>query len=115
MSMDKLIADVKELIQDEYVRAACKFGPTNNSDHESYAVLLEEMQEAEAEVAQAQVQLEKFWLLTKTDDSDMSKYSRLLEIKRRAMLAACELIQVAAMAEKAANTIRIRGEVGESS
>lgn len=114
MSMDKLIADVKELIQDEYVRATYKFGATNNSDHESYAVLLEEMEEAEVEVVEARVQLEKFWLLTKSDDSDMSKYSSLQELKRRAMLAVCELIQVAAMAEKAAVTVHIRGEVGES-
>lgn len=105
MSMDKLIEDVKKLVDEEYNRAAIKFGATNNSDHESYAVLLEELEEADAELCQVQNQLEKFWLLTKANDSDISKYSRLLEMERRAVLAACEMIQVAAMAKKAALTV----------
>ena len=103
--MEKLVSEVNNLVEAEYGRAAAKFGCTNNSDHESYAVLLEEMQEADVEVADARVQLEKFWLLVKANDSDMSKYSRLLEMERRSVLAACELIQVAAMAKKAALTV----------
>lgn len=121
MSMDKLIEDVKQLVDEEYNRAAIKFGATNNSDHESYAVLLEELEEADAELFQVQNQLDKFWLLTKANDSDISKYSRLLEMERRAVLAACEMIQVAAMAKKAALTVKcgnvftdMTGEEGES-
>ena len=112
--MEKLLNDVKGLVDEEYCRAAVKFGATNNSDHESYAVLLEEMEEAEAEVAQARVQLEKFWLLTKENADDLSKLSRLMEAGRRAQLAACELIQVAAMFKKAAATVEIRGELGDN-
>lgn len=114
MSMEKLMIDVQELVKEEYYRASVKFGVTNNSDHESYAILLEELEEAEVEVTDVQNQLAKFWELTKANDDDLSKYSRLLELERRAELAACELIQVAAMAQKAAMTVRIRGdEVGE--
>lgn len=105
MSMDKLIADVKGLVEEEYGRASVKFGATNNSDHESYAVLLEEMEETEVEVQFVRAQLDRFWDLTKNNDDDTSKYSRLLEMERRAVLAACEIIQVAAMAHKAAETV----------
>lgn len=105
MSMDKLIEDVKNLVKEEYERASAKFGATNNSDHESYAVLLEEMEETEVEVQFVRAQLDSFWDLTKNDDDDTSKYSRLLEMERRAVLAACEIIQVAAMAHKAAATV----------
>ena len=108
MSMDKLIQDVKALVADEYHRASMKFGETNNSDHESYAVLLEEMEEAKVEVADVEHQLQKFWEMTKSNEDDLSKYSRLLEMERRAVLAACELIQVAAMAAKASATVSCR-------
>lgn len=111
MSMNTLINDVKERIEEEYKRASFKFGATNNSDHESYAVLLEEMEEAESEVVEARVHLEAFWLLTKANDDDLSKFSLLMELERRATLAACELIQVAAMAKKASITVRQRSEV----
>ena len=109
--MDKLLAEVKELEEKEYGRASAKFGCTNNSDHESYAVLLEEVEEADYEVSQVSVQLNQFWQLTKHNDDDISKYSRLLEMERRALLAACELIQVAAMAKKAAITVGDRNVV----
>lgn len=108
MSMDKLIQDVDKLVEEEYGRASAKFGPVNNSDHESYAVLLEESEEAQSEVAEVHFQLQHFWQLTKANDDDMSKYSRLLEMERRAKLAACEMIQVAAMAKKAAMTVKNR-------
>lgn len=112
MSMDKLIEDVKELSKQEYCRASIKFGATNNSDHESYAILLEEMEEALVEIKDLQWNLERFWERVKANDDDPSKYTRLLETERRAHLAACELIQVAAMAHKAAMTVWVRGEVG---
>ena len=111
MSMDKLMSEVEESVEKEYGRAAAKFGCTNNSDHESYAILLEEMEEAETEVHLVRTQLEGFWALTKANDDDLSKYSRLLEMGRRAKLAACELIQVAAMAKKAAMTVGERNVI----
>lgn len=42
--MQELINQVKSIVSDEYGRASQKFGPTNNSDHESYAVIKEEME-----------------------------------------------------------------------
>lgn len=113
MSMEKLIEEVKECVECEYDRAGAKFGFVNHSDHESYAIILEEFQEAETEVALVNTHLSQFWDAVKLNDDDQSKFDkfeRLMKIERNAVLGACELIQVAAMAKKAAMTICQRGE-----
>lgn len=98
--MDQLIREVTALVGEEYQRAAAKFGPKNNSPHESYAVLLEETEEAQEQVSVIQKRMDAFWLTVKGDAPDaMGAY--LNSIKRAAILGACELIQVAAMADKA--------------
>lgn len=111
--MDKLIEEVSTLVQHEYARASDKFGHVNHSDHESYAVLLEEFQEAQYEVHHAEKTLDKFWDLVKRDYFDDSKVVELDTLKKQALFAACELIQVAAMSEKAMITIR-RRQVNEN-
>lgn len=113
MSMDKLIAEVKECVEREYGRAGAKFGLTNHSDHESYAVLLEELQEAEQEVAHFKKALTDFWYFVKNDYVDHDKFAECQEMERRALLGACEMIQVAAMAKKAAMTVCDRGAINE--
>lgn len=98
--MDQLIREVTDLVGEEYQRAAAKFGPKNNSPHESYAVLLEETEEAQEQVSVIQSRMDAFWLTVKGDAPDaMGAY--LNSTKRAAILGACELIQVAAMADKA--------------
>lgn len=113
MSMGKLINEVSECVEREYGRAGAKFGLTNHSDHESYAVLLEEFQEAKVDVDTFGSQLELFWELTKGDDTDDRKYHLLKQMQNMAIFGACELIQVAAMAKKAAITVCDRGAVTE--
>ena len=105
MSMEKLIEEVKECVEREYGRAGAKFGPTNHSDHESYAVILEEIQEAEQEILQFKESLGHFWYFVKNDYDPSDKLSACKEMQRRALLGACELIQVSAMAKKAVVTI----------
>ena len=116
MSMEKLIEEVKECVEREYGRAGAKFGLVNHSDHESYAIILEEFQEAETEVALVNTHLSQFWDSVKLNDDDQSKFDKfdkLMKIERNAVLGACELIQVAAMAEKAAMTMCQRGAFSE--
>lgn len=113
MSMTKLIEEVQELVEREYGRAGAKFGLTNHSDHESYAVLLEEFQEAKVEVGTVEKQLDMFWAQTKHNDSDHDKYRWLMQMQTNAIFGACELIQVAAMAKKAAMTVCERGAIKE--
>lgn len=111
--MDKVVAEVKESVEREYGRAGAKYGLTNHSDHESYAVLLEEVQEAEEELAHLGKDVYEFWYGVKNDVNDYDKYIQCRKIEKRAIMAACELIQVAAMAKKAAVTICDRGAVNE--
>lgn len=113
MSMDKLIAEVNECVELEYGRAGAKFGLTNHSDHESYAVLLEELQEAKADIESFERQMSMFWEQVKSNEDDHSKYACLLRMQSRAVLGACEMIQVAAMAKKAAMTVCDRGAINE--
>ena len=113
MSMEKLIAEVTECVEREYGRAGAKFGLTNHSDHESYAVLLEELDEAHVEFAGVQQSLNYLWDLTKRNAPDDKKYEICKNLEARALLAACEFIQVAAMAKKAALTVCDRGAIRE--
>lgn len=103
--MKQLLAEVQELKEKEYGRAAAKFGLKNNSDHESYAVLLEEFQEAQEDMDIVQRKLNNFWALVKRNDNPDLKLSMAKGLEQYAELLACEAIQVAAMAKKAAVTI----------
>lgn len=111
--MEKLIEEVKELIEREYGRAGARYGLTHHSDHEAYAVLLEEFNEAEDEVRFCSSALEAFWKKVKKDANDDSKMKPLSLIYSNALLGACELIQVAAMAKKSSITICDRNAIEE--
>lgn len=111
--MEKLIQEANELVEREYGRAGARYGLTNHSDHESYAIILEELQEAKAEVDAFERELSLFWTMVKSDDDDQTKLGRLLQMYRISLFGACELIQVAAMAKKAAMTVCERGAVRE--
>ena len=105
MAMTKLVEEVKELIEKEYGRAGATFGLTNHSDHESYAIILEEFQEAKDEAVAFERYLNQFWDYVRGDWSADDKFFSCNDMQMRAMLCACEMIQVAAMAKKAALTI----------
>lgn len=82
----------------EYERAADKFGNQNNSPHESYAVILEEYEEALAEAQSFEKNLRGFWNGVK---ANTSTNCQLQQMQRIAEKAAAEWIQVAAMCYKA--------------
>lgn len=108
--MQKLIKIVKALIKDEYCRASKMYGPFHYADHQSVAVLAEEVDETRDELGDVINKCEEFWKLVKSDAPDDKKKSVLRSIKHSATLTACEAIQVAAMAYKAELTINNRGE-----
>lgn len=111
--MQKLIAEVTECVEREYGRASAKFGPINNSDHESYAILLEELDESKDEIFHVEGHLNALWDYVKRNQHDVVKVQECVNIERTAILAACELIQVAAMAKKAGITICNRNASAE--
>ena len=98
--MKDLIFGVANLVREEYQRASERFGPKNNSSHESYAVILEEVQEARLEIDTVEAKLQSYWMTVRGDDQEQ-QFRFLSDIREMAILGACELIQVAAMADKA--------------
>lgn len=104
---NKLLMNVSLIMAQEYEDASKIHGSVNNSDHESFAVLLEEMEEATSDLFDTRTALNDFWELVKEDESTPNaKLTALAEVRICAMFAACELIQVAAMAHKAELTIQ---------
>ena len=98
--MKELKEAVKVLMHEEYERAAERFGEKFHSPHGAYAVILEEKEEADFELENMQRAMDCFWRRVKWNNAEYYKCS-LTSIERYALNAACELIQVAAMAYKA--------------
>lgn len=114
MSMTDLLQDVVTAIDKEYDRAAEKWGTTNNSDHESYAVLLEELEEATEELGLLTGDVSLFWSCIRKNSTEGTKLFHLRAAATHARLLIAECIQVAAMIEKARETI-VQREEGEES
>ena len=112
--MKKLIEEIKQTVEKEYGRAGASFGLSNNSDHESFAVILEEIEESRDELNMFCEKLTDFWQMVKHNASDNEKYAQLKSMETTAILAACEFVQVCAMCKKAAITVCDRGAVNES-
>ena len=106
--MEELIKSVVCAECEEYGRASVKFGAVNNSDHESYAVLREEADEAIDVLEDVDALTNVFFEMVKNNEEDKVKLDILNVIKHRAEEAAAESIQVAAMARKAIETIQRR-------
>jgi hypothetical protein len=87
---------IATLIEDEIVRAENKHGRIN-SPHEAYAVLLEEVQEAEEDMISVQKMLNLFWRNVRVDTLDLSA---LTTIHDKSLHAALEFVQVAAVAKR---------------
>lgn len=96
--MKELINEVQNLVDKEYSRAAEKFGVANNSNHESYAIILEEYEEAQNEGHMFEYNLRAFWDGVRANTPSKCQ---LQQMQRIAEKAAAEWIQVAAMCYKA--------------
>ena len=106
--MEELIKSVVCAECEEYGRASAKFGAVHNSDHESYAVLREEADEAIDAMKDVDNLTDSFFEMVKNNEEDKLKLDILNIIKHRAEEAAAESIQSAAMARKAIETIQRR-------
>lgn len=99
--MQELIDKVQEIVAFELERANTIHPPKFNSMHEAYAVILEELEEAEREISTFKGALEwSVWSNIKDDCYEMA-YEGFKDIERLAIAAAAEMIQVAAMCRKA--------------
>ena len=98
--MEELAKEVIRLVAEEYRRAAAEHGADAHSPHEGYALIKEEVEEAQVEMETLNQRLDHLWGTVKGDEDQYGPHY-LMYIKKAAVLGACELIQVAAMAEKA--------------
>ena len=90
--------DMRSAVLAEYERACEEHGERNASDHESFAVILEEYDEATDESADFKKILKEFWNDVKGNDATAWQLDQL---KDKAIMAAAEWVQVAAMCHKA--------------
>lgn len=96
--MNKVIDKLPALVAEE-LAAANAVHSFFNSPHEGYAVLLEEVEEAEGELRSAKHNLACIWNFVRCDAFDrIPLWARYLE--NTAIQLAAEAIQVAAMARK---------------
>ena len=96
--MKKLIKSAEKLIDDEYENATKGHG-THHSYHEAYAVLKEEIEEAETEIVRIKNLEHLLWRSVKNDDPESIK-EMAIAIERNAALLIAETVQVGAMARK---------------
>lgn len=97
--MEKLIENMREAAKAEYERAAAKYGQSHASAHEAFAVMLEEVQEAQGVLTtELDLCVTRFWNATK---ENRPSHQAAAEVMEAALRGAAELIQVAAMAYKA--------------
>ena len=103
--MIDLIREVRTTVDAEMARAQDVHGLHYASAHEGYGVLAEEMYEAETETIH--LGAIKNWLMNALHADDPDQMVDVLdELAEHATLAACEYIQVAAVAQKMIDTIR---------
>lgn len=96
--MNVVREEVEKLVEKELAAATERFG-LNHSWHEKYAVMLEETEELEVEVRATKDFLKSVWFGVKNDWTDYAE-ENIQNVYERAVNAACEAIQVAAMAKK---------------
>lgn len=90
------LSEIQKLVDKELKEANKKY-PRFHSDHEAYAVIKEEIEECEEDIRKMEMVLSYFWSNTKRDKNS----DNLIEgMKKIAMHAAAEAIQVAAMCDK---------------
>lgn len=108
--MEELLDEVERIMKNELVRANKK-NPLFNSPHEAYAVIKKEAEEAEYECALIKDALSQFWSYVKCDGGAPDMLDCLDQTKEKAMNLAAESIQVAAMAQKAIDSIEVKQEL----
>lgn len=97
--MDHILTSVDALAEMERRRIVSKYGAGYHSLHEGYAVLLEEVEEAEEDMLQVRDALNRAWECVRADnDSTALAFVHRAEIYARELAA--EAVQVMAVAQR---------------
>lgn len=100
MSAQDLVDKINDCVANEWEWETGKSGASYASPYEAYAVLLEELEDAMADVDDVRTAMNSMWHTVKAAD-DTTAIVRLIE--RSATLAAAAMVKVAAAAAKARN------------
>ena len=95
--MSTIKSDVEKLVQKE-LESTNQKSPMFHSDHEGAAVIVEEIEEAKAELEEIDDNFHNLWCLVKDNDIRSSTYAGW--VFTSSIRLACEAIQVATMAQK---------------
>ena len=97
--MEKLKNSVEKLMEIEVVDSNKKFCPIFHTTHEGYAIIKEEVEEAEYEIEFINIYLNNLWSEVKGNNiAPAVKKAEFL--KRKAINLSAESIQVSAMCQK---------------
>lgn len=97
--MEELISYVDGLVYEELARANVINKDKFIDMHQGWAVTLEEVHEVNREIALMDNNIDYVWNNVMRDNPEAA-LEYMKEVKKRAILTACESIQVGAMAEK---------------
>lgn len=111
MKSECLTEEVPNLVYAEQVNASQKYGKTNHSDHESYAIILEEYEECQEEMNDIKDSMVDFWKAVRNDDKEPEKLWALKDMSKSCYNLIYEAIQLAGVVDKAINSICERGAV----
>lgn len=98
--MDHLLPGVDALVELEHRTIVEKWGEGYNSPHEAYAVMLEEVQEAQENMKCLQAGMEIMWTAIREDNRKQIGPS-VVRIEHYAKQLAAEAVQVAAVCRRA--------------
>lgn len=96
--MDKASAAIDAIVNKELIEANKKY-PYFSSLHEGYGVILEEVEETEAELQEVRKYLGYAWQMIKSNDAKLA-INHVCRLKSAAKALMAEACQVAAMAQK---------------
>lgn len=100
----RLEDDMFSAMLNERERAARRFWRYNHSTHESYSLIREELEESQEALAKIPKCLKEAWEQVRcNDETAFAAYCE--QMKKDALLAAGECIQLAAMAMKGAESV----------
>jgi hypothetical protein len=108
--IDPIMSKIVPVMQEELARAQHDHGQTYASMHEAFGVLSEELHEAGIEYRELTA-YEGMLIGTIHKGNGKLLLEELSVIHNRALQAACELVQVAAVAQKAIITLNDKGIV----
>jgi hypothetical protein len=105
--MDELLENIDELVIDELKRANAVF-PQFHGNHEAWAVLKEEVEEADIENTKVNKILDMLWNSVRFNHKKEQIIPLCNSLKKHALYNSAESIQIAAMCQKYIDYLEVK-------